>query len=164
MTTDETTAYIAYGSGEAGLPQRILVVDDEPAVLFAYCKLIERQGIGVDISTSLQGALEHVLARPYLAVISDLRLAGTDNMDGLEVMRVTRQQRPDTTLICATGYGSCDLEQRVRELGASHYLEKPVPPATILQILKELKERAAAAVKQPSVSCSFLAMLWAVGN
>lgn len=143
---------------------RILVVDDEPAVLFAYRKLMEHEGLGVDVSTSLQGALEHVRARPYLAVITDLRLAGTDNLDGLEVLRFTRQERPETGLICATGHGSCDLERRVRELGASHYLEKPVHPTTILELLKGLKERVAVTAKRQSLSCCGLALLSAFGS
>lgn len=142
------------------IPHRVLMVDDEPAILFAYRKLIEREGLGVDISTNLQGAMEHVRARPYLAVITDLRLAGTDNMDGLEVLRFIRQERPGTRLICATGYGSCALQQQVLDLGASHYLEKPVQPATILTILRGLKDLADAVLKQPSGHCCWLALLW----
>jgi DNA-binding NtrC family response regulator len=137
------------------------VVDDEQAVLFAYRKFIEREGLGVDTSTSLQGALEHVKQRPYLAVITDLRLEGTDNLDGLEVIRFMRQERPETGLICATGYGSSDLEQQVRKLGATHYFEKPVQPSTILELLKGLV--AGAMLRRPPLCCC-LAMLWSINN
>jgi DNA-binding NtrC family response regulator len=164
MTTAETAAQIATAPDEPGAPQRILLVDDETAVLFAYRKLIEREGIAVDSSTSLKGALEYVKARPYLAVMTDLRLAGTDNMDGLEVVRFTRQVQPEARLICSTGYGSCELEQQVRKLGVSHYFEKPVLPATILELLKGLKSLAGTMVSGKSASCGLLAALWTLGN
>lgn len=139
---------------------RVLVVDDEPAVLFAYRKLMEHEGMTVDVSSTLQGALEQIRANPYLAVITDLRLSGTDNRDGLEVMRVLQQERPETKVICTTGYGCCEIEQQVRQLGAEHYFEKPVSPHAIVDILKKLKQRTAGIVKYQSISCCSVALLW----
>lgn len=118
--------------------QRILIVDDEPAILFAYRRLIEREGMIVDISASLQEAVNLLLLRPYLAVIADMRLAGSDNADGLEILRLIRQERLATKVILATGYGSQAVEQEALALGASHYFQKPVLPATILSALKEM--------------------------
>lgn len=123
---------------------RILIVDDEPAILFAYRKLIEREGMGVDICECLADAIMHVKARHYLAVIADMRLAGTDNMDGLEVLRFVRKERPDTKVILATGYGNSNIEQAALALGASHYFEKPVLPTVILEVLTKLSSAAGA--------------------
>jgi len=115
---------------------RILVVDDEPAVLFAYRKLIERDGLAVDISMTLEEAITQIRKQHYLAVIADLRLAGTDNGDGLEILRIIQSEYPETKTILATGYGDSDVESAARVLGATHYFKKPVPPATILGALR----------------------------
>src|SRR6185369_4353359 len=114
---------------------RILVVDDEPAVLFAYRRLIEKDGLRVDTSTDLEDAIRHIRERFYLAVITDLRLAGTDNGDGLEILRFIREERPDTKTILATGYADSEIEDMARALGVSHCFKKPVPPADILEAL-----------------------------
>jgi DNA-binding NtrC family response regulator len=159
MTQPQMPLSEPFGEGEPMPSTRVLVVDDEPAILFAYCRLMEREGIAVDSCTDLQGAKEHVQARPYMAVITDLRLAGTDNRDGLEVVRFVRQAQPETKLICATGYGCDDVEQQLQALGVSHYFEKPVAPAVILKLLKGLRDGAVTAIRQLSASCCWLAML-----
>ena len=118
---------------------RVLVVDDEPAILFAYRKLIEKDGMTVDISANLEDAIRNVREHSYLAVIADLRLAGTDNSDGLEILRVIQKERPGTKTILATGYGSSEIEKSARALGASYYFKKPVQPTDILQALREFQ-------------------------
>ena len=115
---------------------RILVVDDEPATLFAYRKLIEKDGLTVDISANLEDAVRHIRERSYLAVISDLRLAGSDNRDGLEILRVIRKERPGTHTILATGFGDSEVEKLARALGVSYYFKKPVTPSDILNALR----------------------------
>lgn len=115
---------------------RVLVVDDEPAVLFAYRKLIEKDGLVVDISSNLADALKHISAHSYLAVIADMRLAGTDNQDGLEILRFIQQEHPHTRSILATGYGDSEIEKKALALGASYYFKKPVSPSFILEALR----------------------------
>lgn len=129
LSSSDETPRLAIG-------QRILIVDDEPAILFAYRRLIEREGLVVDTSASLQEAITLLQLRPYLAVIADMRLAGTDNADGLEILRLIRQERLTTKVILATGYGSQAVEREAKSLGATHYFQKPVLPATILLVLK----------------------------
>jgi DNA-binding NtrC family response regulator len=127
---------------------RILVVDDEPAILFAYRKLIEKDGMSVDLSADFEEAVRLIRARRYLAVIADLRLAGTENGDGLELIRIVRQEYPDTKTILATGYSDSKIEKRALELGISYCFKKPVPPSDILGALREFH---ACAVYPPFV-------------
>lgn len=116
---------------------RVLIVDDEPAILFAYRKLIEKVGMAVDISTNLEDAVKHIRKRHYLAVIADMRLTGTDNEDGLEFLRILRIECPATKMIIATGYGNSEIEKAAHGLGVSHFYEKPVQPSLILGALRE---------------------------
>jgi len=122
---------------------RVLVVDDEPAILFAYRKLIENDGLSVDISANLEDAIRQIRSHPYLAVIADMRLAGTDNEDGLEILRFIRIERPDTKTIIVTGYGDSEIEKMARSLGVSYYFNKPVSPSDILSALREFHACAA---------------------
>lgn len=124
-------------TGDSPETIRILVVDDEPAILFAYRKLIEKDGMTVDISANLEDAIRHIRARRYLAVIADMRLAGTDNGDGLEILRVIQNERPDTKTILATGYGDSEIEKLAQSLGVSYCFKKPVSPSDILSALRE---------------------------
>ena len=123
-------------NGKSSDKVRILVVDDEPAVLFAYRKLIEKEGMAVDICTNLEDAIRLIETYPYLAVIADLRLAGTDNIDGLEILRFIQKEHLCTKSILATGYGSSEIEQTAQTLGVSRCFKKPVQPADILSALK----------------------------
>lgn len=123
-------------SEKSNAAQRILIVDDEPAVLFAYCKMILREGIRVDLCENLNNALTSIRSTPYMAVIADVRLSGTDNLDGLELVRSVRAMQPDAMVIVATGCDCHEVKRTAREMGVSHYFEKPVRPSDILVVLK----------------------------
>jgi DNA-binding NtrC family response regulator len=124
-------------TGDSSGTHRILIVDDEPAVLFAYRKLIEKDGMVVDVSANLEDAITSIRNHTYLAVIADLRLAGTDNTDGLEILRFIQIERPYTKTILATGFGDTEIEKKARALGASYYFKKPVSPSEIMKALRE---------------------------
>jgi len=136
MTTESVHSIFPEDPQKLTSLARILIVDDEAATLFAYKKLIEREGIGVDVCESLDDAIVQIKARPYYAIIADLRLAGTDNADGLEILRFVREKRMETEVIIVTGYGNKEIEQTAIAMGASYYFEKPVLPSAILEVLK----------------------------
>ncbi len=89
----------------------------------------------VDICENMEDALQHIRTRRYLAVIADMRLAGTDNGDGLEILRCVRRDHPETKTILATGYGDSDIERTAKEMGVTYYFKKPVQPADILKAI-----------------------------
>lgn len=120
---------------------RVLIVDDEAAILFAYKRLIEREGIGVDSCASFEKAVSMIRVFIYQVIIADLRLSGTDNEDGLEVLRFARDIQPEAKVILVTGYGSPEIRDSALSLGVSHYFEKPVLPGVILAVLMELLGR-----------------------
>lgn len=117
---------------------RILVVDDEPAICFAYRKLLENERFGFDVCELVENAIDHLKKYDYFAVISDVRFAGSDNVDGVHFVSIVRKEQPHAKVILVTGYGSDELKKAVLELGASHYFEKPVGPSLILSLLRAL--------------------------
>lgn len=128
----------AFEHEEIPCSTRILVVDDEPAILFAYRKLIKSEGFGIDVCDGLGEALQLINSCYYFAVITDIRLSGSENTEGIELLQAVRQQQPDSKIIVVTGFGSSSLEQNLRQLGASYYFEKPVKPGTIMSLLRSL--------------------------
>jgi DNA-binding NtrC family response regulator len=127
-------------AGDSSEPEnhRVLIVDDEPAICFAYRKLLESERFRFDISESIEDALAQLNRNEYFAVISDVRFAGSDNEDGVYFVSVVRKEQPQAKVILVTGYGSEELEKTARELGATHYFEKPVMPSLILSLLRAL--------------------------
>lgn len=117
---------------------RVLCVDDEPAICFAYGKLLEKERFGFDICESVESAQVLLKIKEYFAVISDVRFTGSSNEDGVHFVSVVQKEQPQAKVILVTGYGSEELERTAYILGASHYFEKPVKPAIILELLNKL--------------------------
>jgi two-component system KDP operon response regulator KdpE len=99
---------------------RILVVDDEPAIVRAVRSNLDRHGFRVDTASTAQEAIEHAQDRPDL-ILLDL---GLPDGDGLEVIRVVREQS-DTPIIVLSARGGERDKVRALDLGADDYLTKP---------------------------------------
>ncbi len=131
-------------SGNAGRDAaeqpRVLIVDDEAAILFAYRRLIEGSGYVVDACETLVEAVEHIMTYPYFAVITDLRLTGSDAADGLAVLTYVRARQPGAKVIVMTGHDGEETTRAARALDASFYFKKPLEPSVILEALRHLRE------------------------
>jgi two-component system, response regulator RegA len=120
---------------------RVLLVDDETAILFAYRRLMGKIGYLADCCETLEEAVRLIETRAYTFVIADMRLAGSDTTAGLDLLRFIRVRQPGTKVIIWTGYGTRESEAAILALGAAYYFEKPVLPSIILDILTKLQER-----------------------
>jgi CheY-like chemotaxis protein len=118
--------------------RRILVVDDEEAILFSYQKLFRGALVDVDTCRDVEAAFELVKARHYDAIVTDLQFAHSDDQGGLELLRYLRRHRAAIPVILMTGYGNDEVQEKVRALGVAAYFDKPVPVSAILASLKEL--------------------------
>jgi len=118
--------------------KRILIVDDEPAILFAFRMLFRRQPLIIDECDTLEKALKLIDVSSYDMVIADLRLTGEGSEEGLEILRHIREKKPETLAIIMTGCGSVSVQQEVRNLGAAIYLEKPVGVDILFNVLEQL--------------------------
>ena len=104
--------------------KRILIVEDEPRIALALCRALELPVHGspqVDISPVAETALAKLRTESFDLVITDLRMPG---MGGVELLRHVRDQSPQTRLMLITAFGSPDVEDVARRLGAT-YLPKP---------------------------------------
>jgi two-component system KDP operon response regulator KdpE len=100
---------------------RVLVVDDEPAILRAVQTNLTGHGFRVDTATTGEQALEaSIRVHPDL-VLLDL---GLPDMDGLEVIRAIRQ-RGSTPIVVLSARGAEHDKVVALDLGADDYLTKP---------------------------------------
>lgn len=117
---------------------RILLIDDEEAILFSYKKLLGGEFVEVDVCVSLEEALAMMRDNSYSAIITDLRLSHSDSNEGLEILQYAREHAPSTPVLFLTGYGSEEIKDKAIALGAYCYFDKPVRVSAIFTVLKEL--------------------------
>ncbi len=115
--------------------KRVLLVDDEPSVLFAFRRIVEMSGVGVDTAGTRHDAEVLLKANTYDIVFSDMRLSYKDQNGGLALARCVKEISPATRFVLMTAYGDGDIERRASEAGADLYLEKPVSAEQIQNII-----------------------------
>jgi len=122
--------------------QRILIVDDEEAIIFSYKKLLSGRYVEVDGCMCLADAVDLIKGNRYSAVISDFRLSHSESSEGLEILECIRTYQPATPVILFTGYGSDEIKNQVLALGVCGYFDKPVHVAKIIESLRSMGVQA----------------------
>jgi len=102
---------------------RVLLVDDEPAVLQAYALILTRHGVTVDTASSGKEAASRVKAGSYDVIVSDISMP---EMTGIELLEAVRAHDLEVPVILMTGEPSLESAVRAVEYGAFRYLAKPV--------------------------------------
>jgi DNA-binding NtrC family response regulator len=103
--------------------KRVLLVDDEPAVLFAFRKIMETSGAGVDTAETREAAECLLAANTYDIIFSDMRLSHDEREGGVELAKSVKSTSPGTKFVLMTAYGTADVELRASEAGVDMYLE-----------------------------------------
>ena len=115
--------------------KRILVVDDEEAILLAFKKLLQRPNLEIDTCDTLEEAKLLIDSHIYSAVIADLRLSGTLGQEGFEIISYLKSKSSQSIAALITAYGSHGIEEKARAIGAEFYFEKPVSMKNLQEIL-----------------------------
>jgi len=121
---------------------RILLVDDEPAILrtFRYC--LEDEGYQVSTANSAAQADALLLRQVFDLCFLDLRLG---NDDGMEVLTHMRVQAPWMRVVMITAHSAIDTAVDAIQAGAADYLVKPCSPEQLrLAASKQLEARQLA--------------------
>ena len=100
----------------------LLIVDDDKLFLQRIARAMEQRGYVVEVAESVAEGITKVEAQPPAYAVVDLRL-GDGN--GLDIIAVIRQHRPDCRAIILTGYGNIATAVMAVKLGAVDYLAKP---------------------------------------
>jgi two-component system OmpR family response regulator len=114
---------------------KVLVIDDEQGIRALLDTLLRRKGYDVIVAESGQKGLECFRRERPDVLVLDLKMPG---MDGLTVLRQVRSLDPIMPVIILTGAGTAEMEQRVRALGATEYVEKEFSLHLLGDALKRL--------------------------
>ncbi len=110
------------GTDLADQGARILIVDDEKDICDLLFRLLKKNGYVPIVAHDGETALEMIrLGMPDL-VVSDVRMPG---MDGMELLRRSKQFAPALPVLMITGYAGIDGAVQAMREGALDYLPKP---------------------------------------
>ena len=104
---------------------KILVVDDEVKICRNVEKILAKDDYDVSYASSADEALEKMARESYSLLISDIIMPG---MNGLEFLKLVKNQWPLTKVIMFTAYASTDTAVKAMRLGAVDYIPKPFTP------------------------------------
>jgi two-component system response regulator RegX3 len=119
---------------------RILVVEDEKAILEAVTAYLEREGYWVTPVADGAAALEQSSRKAFDLIVLDLNLP---KVSGEDVCRRIRDTS-DVPIIMLTAKGSEEERIRGLEIGADDYLVKPFSPRELIARVRALMRRAHA--------------------
>ena len=105
--------------------ERVMVVDDEPAVAAFLANALARFGYRTSTFTSAEAALENLSddTEEYDLIITDMTMP---RMSGEDLLREALRVRPHVPVVICTGFSASMTPERAYELGAAGYLNKPL--------------------------------------
>lgn len=104
---------------------KIMVVDDEKQICENVEKILSKNNYEVIQATSAKEALEKMAKESFALLISDIVMP---EMNGLELLKLVKEEWPLTKAIMMTAYASIDTAFKAIRLGALDYIPKPFTP------------------------------------
>lgn len=124
--------------------KKILVVEDDPAVVITVTAALEAEGYAVADAHSAEQAMERLDGEDFPVVLTDIYM---ERKTGLDVLHRARALNPNCSVIIMTGKGSLETVIESTRGGAFEYLSKPFSIDRLLEIVRSAF-RAALAPEQ----------------
>jgi DNA-binding response OmpR family regulator len=118
-------------------PASILITDDESGIRLMLKTALESDGYSVTEATNGREALEAIKARTPDLMVLDLNMPVLDGMAVLEQMKALATVAKPRVIIL-TAYGSIPAAVRATRLGALDFLEKPITPVELRQVVRSI--------------------------
>jgi DNA-binding NtrC family response regulator len=119
--------------------QKLLLVEDDPALQFTIQTALEEKGYEVDAVSTTGEAIDRLSGGAYPIVISDIYV---DERTGLDVLNAAKKRDPRCSVILMTGRGTMETVMAATRGGVFDYIAKPFD----LDVMIEAVERAEAAL------------------
>lgn len=121
--------------------ERILLVDDEAAIVLMVQMMLEKLGYRVTTRTSSLEALAAFKASPHRfdLVITDMAMP---NMTGDELARALRSINPGVPIIICTGFSTRIDEKSAAAMGVDGFLMKPVVKVELANRVRKVLDKA----------------------
>jgi two-component system, NtrC family, nitrogen regulation response regulator NtrX len=117
----------------------ILIVDDERGIRETLSAVLEDEGFETEAVGSGEECLKAVGRRAFGCLLLDVWLPG---IDGLETLRLLREQGTEAAVVMISGHGNIETAVRATKLGAFDFIEKPLSiEKTVLTVRNALRQR-----------------------
>lgn len=103
--------------------KKILIIDDESAILDTLNLILDYEGYSVETSTSAKTGLKLLESETFDLLIVDIQMP---EMSGFEVITKVKEYNPSLNIIVITAHSSIDNAIKATRLGAFDFLEKPI--------------------------------------
>lgn len=110
---------------------KLLIVDDEPGITLILGELLKHEA-EIHVANNGKEALPKILTESYDAVLSDINMPV---MNGFDLLAQIRHNGIETPFVFLTGYGDKDKTLEALRLGATDFLDKPVDPETVIDVM-----------------------------
>jgi DNA-binding NtrC family response regulator len=124
------------------MKKRALVIDDDASTLQLMKFQLESEGFFVITADTGTKGLEFIRELDYDIILTDLNLP---DINGIEMVKKTKEISPNTEIIMITGDGSIEKAVEAAKAGAFHYVEKPVDFDELILLIHRAIERKAQA-------------------
>ena len=141
--------------GRLSLPQRVLVVDDDPIQLRIVGEMLERNGVSCCKCQNAQDVVNELRRTRYDIILTDIQMRGTGGFDLLYLLRHSNIGDSKTVPVAAMTARNDGNGCRYSEAGFSGCIRKPFSMNELLAFLSSITEKEKAA--QPT-SADFSAL------
>jgi len=122
------------------IPIRVLVVDDDESHAQAVAESLSRINCECNVASSGERGSSLITSESWDVIVTDLRMG---DIDGLEILRLAKEELPDAEVIVLTGHGSIASAVTAMQHGAYTYLTKPLD----ITELRSAVEKASARLR-----------------
>lgn len=113
---------------------KLLIIDDERVALRNLEHVMRKEGYGVTGTQSGPNALKLLDEQLFDVVLTDLRM---EKVDGMQILKRSRELHPDTEVILITGYATLDSAVEAMKHGAFYYIAKPFKLDEVRKVVAE---------------------------
>lgn len=105
------------------IPVQVLIVDDDEAHAQAVADSLLKVNCNCSIAASGERGIAMIESETFDLVVTDLKMG---DIDGLAILRKTKEELPEAEVIVLTGHGSINSAVTAMQHGAYTYLTKPL--------------------------------------
>lgn len=111
--------------------RRVLIVDDDLAVLSLHGRVLSKDGFEVETASNGEAAMTALHKRSFDLILSDIDMPG---IDGIKLLEYVRSHDADVPVILITGAPSLETAIQALDRGALKYLTKPVKLPELVRV------------------------------
>jgi len=116
----------------------ILVIDDEQIALKNLTHILKNEGYQITPKQNSTEALALIRDKGFDLILTDLKM---EKVDGMDILKFSRENHPGTEVIMITGYATVDSAIDAMKAGAYHYIAKPYKIDEVRKVVKEALEK-----------------------